>query len=157
MSKSHHYETRLTWTGNTGIGTSGYRDYSRDFEVSIPGKSDFYGSADPAFRGDPKRHNPEELLVMALSSCHMLWYLHLCADHGVVVTSYIDEASGIMEESAQIGGKFSEVTLRPRVTIGKGSDCGLAQKLHIKAHQLCYIANSVNFPVICEAVVRHQD
>ncbi len=157
MTKAHHYETRLTWTGNTGTGTSGYRDYSRDFEVSIPGKPDFYGSADPAFKGDPKRHNPEELLVMALSSCHMLWYLHLCADQGLVVLSYSDDASGVMAEASNGSGAFREVILRPTIELQKGNDAKLAIALHQEAHKMCFIANSVNFPVTCEPVVRFKD
>jgi len=157
MTKSHHYEARLTWTGNTGTGTSSYRDYSREFKVSIPGKPDFNGSADSAFRGDPNRHNPEELLVMALSSCHMLWYLHLCADQGLVVLSYSDHAEGVMTEASNGSGAFREVVLRPAIVLEKGHDLKRAMALHQEAHDMCFIANSVHFPVTCEAVVRHQD
>jgi organic hydroperoxide reductase OsmC/OhrA len=121
--------------------------------VSATGKHPLEGSADKPFRGDPSRWNPEELLVASLSSCHMLWYLHLCSDAGVVVTGYVDDASGTMAETEDGGGRFTEVVLRPRVTIADGSDRELAASLHEKAHHLCFIANSVNFPVRCEGEV----
>ena len=108
------------------------------------------GRADPAFRGDATRHNPEELFVASLSSCHMLWYLHLCAVNGIVVTGYVDDPIGKMEESAKGSGRFTDVLLRPQVTIGAGGDVKLAERLHEEAHKFCFIANSVNFPVRCE-------
>src|SRR5262245_26003362 len=148
--KTHTYACSTTWTGNLGKGTSGYTAYSRDHVHSAPGKPDLLGSSDPAFRGDARRYNPEELLVAALSSCHMLWYLHLCADGGVTVLAYKDEASGTMVENPAKGGYFTQVTLRPRVTVAAGSDAAKARKLHNAAHEKCYIANSVNFPVACE-------
>lgn len=146
----HTYSTRTEWTGNLGTGTSGYRAYTRDHEISTAGKSAIPASSDPAFRGDPSRYNPEELLVASLSSCHMLWYLHLCADAGVVVTNYADDATGTMAETEDGGGHFVEVTLRPRVRVAAGADRDLAARLHDRAHHLCFIANSVNFPVTCE-------
>lgn len=149
--KTHTYRCDLTWTGNTGHGTASYRGYARDHVFSAPGKPDLPGSSDPAFRGDASRYNPEELLVASLSSCHMLWYLHLCADAGVVVLSYRDEAEGTMVEDQTKGGYFTGVTLRPKVTIAAGSDPDKAQALHAEAHHKCYIANSVNFSVACEA------
>jgi organic hydroperoxide reductase OsmC/OhrA len=109
------------------------------------------GSADPAFRGDATRYNPEELLVMSLSSCHMLWYLHLCAEAGVIVTAYVDDAVGTLVEVKETGGHFTEVILRPVATLQAGSDAALAAQLHEKAHHLCFVANSVNFPVRVEA------
>jgi organic hydroperoxide reductase OsmC/OhrA len=150
--KEHNYSIQVRWTGNRGTGTSGYRDYDRAHEIMTEDKPVIPGSSDPKFRGDRTRYNPEELLVAALSSCHMLWYLHLCAEAGIVVTDYADRAGGIMVEGADGGGRFSEVTLRPRVTIRSG-DPSLAQQLHEKAHQLCFIANSVNFPVRCESEI----
>ena len=140
----------MRWTGNTGQGTREYRGYERAHEYAIEGKPVILGSADPAFRGDKTRHNPEELLVMALSSCHLLSYLHLCAVNKVVVVDYVDDAVGTMVESAEKGGQFTEVVLRPTVTIEAGSDAALAESLHDKAHHFCFIANSVNFPVRCE-------
>lgn len=154
MAQSHHqYTTRVEWTGNRGEGTSGYRNYERTHEISIPGKPVIPGSADPAFRGDRARYNPEDLLVSSLSACHMLWYLHLCADAGIVVTSYVDDATGTMVEAEGTGGHFAEVVLRPTVTVRTGADVERAIGLHDRAHGLCFIANSVNFPVRCEARV----
>ena len=154
MSKEHHYSTLTKWTGNLGNGTSGYRAYSRDHEITASGKaSPIRGSSDPKFRGDPSRYNPEELLVASLSACHMLWVLHLCADAGIVVTEYEDDASGEMAENEDGSGQFTSVTLRPRMTITEPERIEEANALHAKAHELCFIARSVNFPVAHEAVV----
>lgn len=145
----HSHAVRLTWTGNLGQGTSGYRAYDRAHEISAAGKPSIPGSSDPAFRGDPSRYNPEDLLVASLSACHMLWYLHLCADAKIIVTDYVDDAVGAMVETPDGGGHFEEVVLRPAVIIREG-DAALATKLHGRAHHLCFIASSVNFPVRCE-------
>lgn len=149
-NRTHRYEVEVTWTGNTGSGTSGYRDYARDHDVTgveTPGKPVILGSADPAFRGDPQRWNPEELLVVSLSQCHMLWYLALCAKAGIVVTAYSDRPDGTMSENAEGSGIFTDVTLRPQVTITDGQRVREATELHHEAHRMCFIANSVNFPV----------
>jgi organic hydroperoxide reductase OsmC/OhrA len=151
--KEHRYSVQVRWTGDLGTGTSGYRAYKRDHEISAAGKQPILGSSDPAFRGDPSRYNPEELLVASLSTCHMLWYLHLCAEAGIVVTGYADEPTGTMVETADGGGRFTEVVLRPRVRVAAGTDPQLVAQLHEKAHHLCFIANSVNFPVICQAMI----
>lgn len=151
--KQHRFEIDLNWTGNQGSGTSGYQAYSRNHELSAPGKPVLPGSSDPAFRGDASRYNPEEMLVGALSSCHMLWYLHLCAVNNVVVEVYSDAAWGIMREHPDGAGEFTGVTLRPQVTVSAGSDIALAMSLHEQANKLCYIARSVNFPVKHEALV----
>jgi len=148
--KTHTYVCTTTWTGNTGKGTPSYTGYSRDHLYAFPGKPDLPGSSDPAFRGDARRYNPEELLVAALSSCHMLWYLHLCAVGGISVLAYRDEATGTLQEDAERGGFFTSVVLRPKVTIARGGDPDKARALHQPAHQKCFIANSVNFPVTCE-------
>ena len=145
MAREHNYSVNVIWTGNTGTGTSGYQAYKRDHEIKAPGRPPIPGSSDPKFRGDSARYNPEELLVAALSTCHMLWYLHLCADAGVVVVSYEDQAEGTMRETADGGGRFINVTLRPHAIV-KGS-VAQAEALHQRAHELCFIANSVNFPV----------
>ncbi len=150
MTTSHRYAASIVWTGNSGTGTSGYRAYERAFEVRCPGKPVILGSSDAAFRGDRGAHNPEDLLVASLSACHMLWYLHLCADAGIVVTAYSDAAEGTMLEGADGGGRFTEVVLRPRVALKPGSDAALAHQLHEAAHGKCFIANSVNFPVRVE-------
>jgi organic hydroperoxide reductase OsmC/OhrA len=151
MKAIHTYNLTLQWTGNTGAGTSDYRQYERSHSVLIEHKAAILCSSDPAFRGDKTKHNPEELLVASLSSCHMLWYLHLCADHGIVVTDYVDHASGIMVETADSGGHFKEVTLHPLVTVAEASMMEQANALHHEANKLCFIANSCNFPVKHEA------
>ena len=147
MSKEHIYETNLVWTGNQGTGTRNYTGYSRAHEISMEGKPTIVGSSDSHFRGDASRYNPEELLLAALSACHMLSYLHQCAVAKIVVVDYADDATGKMVETADGGGHFTEVVLKPRVVISKESDANLANELHHKAHELCFIANSVNFPV----------
>lgn len=150
MAKLHHYQIDLKWTGNTGQGTAGYRQYQRSHEISAAHKPTIPASSDPAFRGDKTRYNPEELLVASLSSCHMLWYLHLCADAGLVVIDYIDRPVGTMAETDNGGGRFTEVVLKPVVTLKAGSNLAQAAQLHEAAHHLCFIANSMNFPVRCE-------
>ena len=150
--RTHRYAARIEWTGNDGTGTRDYRSYRRDHVIQSPGKPELAGSADPVFRGDAGRYNPEELLVASLSACHMLWYLHLCASGGVVVTDYRDDAEGSMDESPDGSGRFSLVTLHPRVRISAGNP-SRALELHEAAHRHCFIANSVNFPVRCEPTV----
>jgi len=150
----HHYALSVEWTGNTGTGTDHYRGFERGHVIRIDGKPDLKGSSDPHFRGDAARHNPEELLVAALSTCHMLSYLHLCAVNGVVVTAYTDRATGTLETAGD-GGRMTEVTLRPSVTVREADMIAKAQELHLQAHDLCFIANSVNFPVRCEANARN--
>jgi len=153
----HHYKATVTWTGNRGSGTSGYRAYERSHLISVEGKPDIPGSSDPAFRGDRTRYNPEELLVASISSCHMLWYLHLCSEAGVIVVDYVDEATGTMEETADGGGRFKEVILHPKVTVSDQSMTEKANELHHRANKLCFIANSVNFPILHKPIsqVRH--
>ena len=147
MAKEHRYRLETAWTGNRGTGTSGYTAYGREHEIRAPGKPALPGSSDPAFRGDPAHWNPEELLVASLSACHMLWYLHLCADAGIVVTDYLDQAEGIMVEAGPAVAKFERVILKPRVTLAAGADLERARHLHEEAHRRCFIANSVNFAV----------
>lgn len=147
MNREHHYRTLLEWTGNTGEGTATYRGYERAHTIQAEGKPVIAASSDPSFRGDAARYNPEELFLASLSSCHMLWYLHLCSDAGVVVTAYTDEAEGVMEESASGTGHFTSVTLKPRVTVREESMRAAAESLHTMANKMCYIANSVNFMV----------
>ena len=150
-AKHHHYRTSLAWTAPAGATTS-YTAYSRDHVVRSAGRPDLPMSSDPAFRGNAARYNPENLLVASLSSCHMLWYLHLCAVAGIVVTGYIDEAEGTMADRPDVG-RFTEIVLRPRVTILAGDNRELAERLHHAAHAKCYIANSVSFPIRCEPTV----
>jgi organic hydroperoxide reductase OsmC/OhrA len=149
----HHYALTATWQGNRGTGTSGYRDYARDVTIAVDGKPDLLASADKPFRGDPERWNPEDLLIASLSECHLLSYLHACVSAGVVVVSYIDRASGVMREDGKGGGAFTEVVLRPEVVVADASMIEVAERAHEDAHRMCFIANSVNFPVRHEASV----
>ena len=148
--RQHSYEVTTTWTGNRGDGTRSYAGYSRAHEIVTSGKPVLPGSSDPSFRGEAERYNPEELLVASLSACHMLWFLHLCADARVVVTEYRDAACGTLIERPDGGGRFSDVTLRPNVVIQGDVDEAVIASLHERAHDLCFIASSVNFPVRCE-------
>jgi len=147
MERSHSYNLTITWTGNRGTGTSDYRAYDRNHIIQAENKIEIPGSSDPAFRGDKTRYNPEEFLVSALSTCHMLSYLHVCVMNGVVVTGYVDHATGTMTETADGGGHFTEVMLNPVVTVKDAAMVAKANELHHKASQLCFIANSVNFQV----------
>jgi organic hydroperoxide reductase OsmC/OhrA len=155
VGKEHRYEVSVEWTGNRGSGTADYRAYGREHTISAPGKAAIAGSSDPAFRGDATSWNPEELLVAALSACHKLWYLHLCAVNGIAVIAYEDHATGTMVEEQDGGGRFSGVVLRPRVTIRRGDDAALAARLHHEAHEKCFIASSVRFPVEAEPAIVH--
>jgi organic hydroperoxide reductase OsmC/OhrA len=156
MFGEHRYALRTTWTGDRGTGTSGYRDYDRDVRIEIEGKPDLLASSDKPFRGDPTRWNPEDLLLAALSECHLLSYLHACVQAGVVVVSYSDDASGRMVEDGRGGGAFEEVMLRPHVVVADESMVDAATAAHAQAHEWCFIANSVNFPVRHEPVVVSQ-
>ncbi|UCM88482.1 OsmC family protein [Streptomyces marincola] len=154
-TREHTYDVTVTWTGNTGAGTAGYRDYARDIDTSAPGKATrLPASADPFFLGDAERWNPEDLLVAALAQCHMLSYLAACSLKKVVVTAYEDTARGTMAEAAGVGGGFTGVVLRPVVTVADASMVEAATALHEDAHRKCFIANSVNFPVRHEPEIR---
>jgi organic hydroperoxide reductase OsmC/OhrA len=146
MAKEHLYKTNIEWTGNRGEGTSHYKGYDRSHNISIANKPVIEASSDPSFMGDATKYNPEELLLAALSSCHMLWFLHVCSDHGIVVVDYKDEATGIMLETAS-GGHFTEVVLHPDVTVSDKAHIKKANELHYEANKKCFIANSCNFPV----------
>jgi organic hydroperoxide reductase OsmC/OhrA len=152
---AHTYRVDLRWTGNLGTGTSDYRAYSRDHSIEVRGKPAILASSGLSANSDPSRLNPDELLVMSLSSCHMLWYLHLCSAGGVVVTAYADAAEGVLVTDPDGGGRFVEATLRPTVRVSRGS-LETARHLHELAHAKCFIANSVNFPVRCEPTVERE-
>jgi organic hydroperoxide reductase OsmC/OhrA len=147
MGKEHVYNLSLKWTGNSGNGTSHYRSYERNHKIWKENKAEILASSDPEFRGDKTKYNPEELLVASLSSCHMLWFLHLCANNGVIVVDYMDKPRGIMVETENGGGRFKEVTLNPTVTVTESTMIDKLDEIHKKANELCFIANSVNFPV----------
>jgi organic hydroperoxide reductase OsmC/OhrA len=147
-ARLHTYETEVVWTGNLGTGTDSYRSYRRTHEVTTVGAPMIAGSSDPHFRGDADRWNPEQLMLAALSQCHLLAYLHVCAVGGVVVTAYTDRAAGTMAETPDGGGHFTQATLRPAVEVASPEMAEQALALHERAHALCFIANSVNFPVL---------
>jgi organic hydroperoxide reductase OsmC/OhrA len=145
--RSHAYSARLSWEGNRGRGTAEYAGYGRRFRVMTDGKPELVGSAEPLFLGEPQLHNPEDLLLAAVASCHMLTYLALCARTGVSVVEYSDAPSGILALEPEGGGRFREITLRPRVRLAPGGDRAAAVRLHARAHELCFIARSCSFPV----------
>jgi len=145
--KSHHYQSLIKWTGNKGKGTTSYASYDRSYDIIIENKPILKGSADPAFRGNADLHNPEDLFLASISSCHMLWYLHLCAVNKITVIDYQDKATAKMEETAEGKGHFIEAILRPEVVIIEKDKIELAETLHQKANEFCFIANSCNFPI----------
>jgi len=152
--REHFYSLEVKWTGNLGKGTSGYTHYSRNHEISAEGKyATINASSDPAFRGEKERYNPEELFLSSISTCHMLWYLHLCADNGITVVEYIDQPEAIMEEETGKGGRFTHAVLKPKVSILEADKTDLAQSLHNKASEFCFTTQSVNFPVDTEGKV----
>ncbi len=146
--KTHTYEIKVEWTGNEGKGTLDYKSYSRDHSISANGKyDDILGSSDPSFLGDRSRYNPEDLFLSSLSSCHMLWYLHLCSVHKIIVTDYVDNATAVMEETKNGSGRFKKVVLNPIVTIKNKELVEKANALHTEANKICFIANSCNFKI----------
>ena len=147
--KEHNYKSTVEWTGNKGAGTFDYRSYSRSHIIMIEGKPNLQGSSDSSFRGEKDKHNPEDLFLASLSSCHMLWYLHLCSEAGVIVMKYVDHAIGIMEIRSDGSGQFKNVTLYPKIIISSASNLELAESLHAEAHSKCFIANSCNFKIDC--------
>ncbi len=157
MSHKHNYELNLHWTGNLGQGTVAYDEYERDFVISGDSKPELIGSSDPAFRGNISKYNPEELLLAALASCHMLWVLHLCADSGIIVVDYKDKPKGVMIIDQNNAGAFKEAILCPEVMIKNNDRIEDMSEIHAKAAKLCFIANSVNFPVIHRHVVKIAD
>ena len=152
----HNYNLVVKWTGNKGLGTSSYAGYERSHTIFVDNKTDILASSDPKFRGDKTRHNPEELFLASISSCHMLWYLHLCSEAKVVVVDYVDNVTGVMEETADGGGHFTQVILHPEVVVTEDSMIEKSNELHQMANEKCFIANSLNFKVqhnpVCKAI-----
>ncbi len=152
MNANHNYTSRIVWTGNRGTGTSGYRDYDRTWQVATEGKPVIECSNDPLLGGDPFKPNPEDMLLSALAACHMLWFLHLASDKGIVVSSYEDEPMGVGEVLSSGAGRFVKAILRPRITIDSAEKQALADQVHAKIHEVCFIARSVAFPVAYEPI-----
>ena len=156
MAHRHSFIPKITWTGNTGQGNKTYLGYKRTWEIQTPGKPVVQCSNDPMLGGDPTLHNPEDILISALSSCHMLWFLHLSFDAGILVTAYSDTPEGIGESEPSGAGRFFEAILRPEITLAAGQDPMIADKAHGEIHKYCFIANSVNFPVTIEATYQFE-
>ena len=157
MENLHNYTSKVVWKESHLSKTSSYTSYSRDHEASVKGKPNIILSSDPSFRGNSSCHNPEELLLISLSSCHMLWYLHFCSIKGIEIAEYIDEAKGLMREHKSGAGNFESVTLYPKVIIKEQKHENTALQLHKRAHKFCFIANSVNFEVFCSPTIKIQD
>ena len=151
--KTHEYAARLVWSNRSGAGTADYAGYDREYRVLVSGKPELTGSADAMFRGEASKHNPEDLFLVAISSCHMLSYLALCARNGVRVTAYEDDVRGTLALTPDGGGKFEIVTLRPRVTVADADTTDKAMQLHETAHQVCFIANSCSVPIHHHATI----
>ena len=151
MATRHDYTTRIEWTGNRGAGTRSYRGYDRTWDIAAAGRPVIHCSNDPLLGGDPALPNPEDLLLAALSACHMLWYLHLASAAGIVVHHYVDAPLGIGETLPDGTGRFVRATLRPAIVLEAGADVGRADAIHQAVHHHCFIARSVNFPVDCAA------
>jgi len=151
---SEQFEITTEWTGNSGSGTSSYTSYSRSHEFHAEGKPTLPGSSAAKYRGETDRYNPEELLIASVSACHMLWYLHLCAEAGIVVETYKDQASGELRTYPSGSGEFDSITLRPKITISAGSDLSIARRLHAEANAMCFIARSLKCDVLHEPVIR---
>jgi organic hydroperoxide reductase OsmC/OhrA len=150
-TRQHHYVSQVIWTGDRGEGTRSYRSYDRTWDLCVPGKPVLHCSNDPLLGGDPGKYNPEDLLLSALSACHMLWYLHLASNAGITVHGYRDEPLGVGETEPSGAGRFLSAVLRPKIVLAPGSDVTLADSIHAKIHEYCFIARSVAFPVTYEA------
>lgn len=153
MKKVHDYTTAVRWTGNTGQGTATYKGYDRTWDIIVPGKEVIHCSNDPLLGGDPAKMNPEDLLLSALSACHMLWYLHLASVAKIRVLAYEDQPIGEGENMPDGSGRFLRATLKPRIEVEAGSDVKRAQNIHNEIHKYCFIARSVNFPISYEAEI----
>lgn len=151
MGKEHAYTSLIRWTGNRGEGARTYRGYDRTWDIQTPGKPVVHCSNDPLLGGDPTLHNPEDLLLSSLASCHMLWYLHLASDAGIAVASYEDAPVAVGETEPSGAGRFLRAVLKPVITVPKGTDIARADAIHHEIHKVCFIARSVNFPVSYEA------
>jgi len=153
----HHYHATITWTGNKGTGTANLKSYERDHTIEVPGKPEIPGTSEVSIKSNKVRYNPEELLLSAVSACHMLWFLYLCAENKIVVTAYVDKATGTMQNTPDGSGRFTQITLQPEITLAKDVAVEKLADLQHQANQLCYIANSCNFPIYHQPVYTTQN
>ncbi|MEM9287908.1 MAG: OsmC family protein [Pseudomonadota bacterium] len=151
MRQDARYECQIEWTGNRGLGTKSYTSYDRTWDIITPGKPVIHCSNDPALGGDPTKSNPEDLLLCALSACHMLWFLHFASDADLTVHRYLDKPVARGELQANGAGRFISATLRPHISVSEGTDLSVADQMHDQIHGVCFIARSVNFPVAYQA------
>jgi organic hydroperoxide reductase OsmC/OhrA len=151
VSKTHDFTAQIVWTGDRGQGTKHYRGYDRTWSIVTPGHVPIECSNDPLLGGDPSKPNPEDLLLSSLAACHMLWYLHLASNVGIIVRGYEDAPLGVGETGPRGEGRFVQAVLRPKICVARGTDLIKADSLHQEVHHFCFIARSVNFPVRCEA------
>ncbi len=147
MSKTHQYGANVSWTGDRGEGTRRYKGYDRTWRIATPGKLPIECSNDPLLGGDPSKPNPEDLLLASLSACHMLWFLHLASEAGIVVRGYEDAPIGVGDTGPRGAGRFLSAILRPTITVERGADLVKADALHHAVHDYCFISRSVNFPI----------
>ncbi len=150
MHLKHLFKAALNWSKDNGKSIR----YTKNHTISFEGKEALTISAAKAFKGDPSLHNPEDLLLSSLMSCHMMSYLYICAQHQIEVIDYQDQAIATLETNENGSGRFIEVRLNPQVTISNGEQIALANTLHHQAHQLCFIANSCNFPILHQATCK---
>jgi organic hydroperoxide reductase OsmC/OhrA len=154
--KHHQYKLKIEWTGNNGNGTEKYDKYRRDFTIHFENKAPVFASADSIFRGDPSKLNPEEMLLSAISSCHMLWFLHECADHGIKLIEYTDTPEAVLEIVPGNGGRFTEATLTPEIVLESFDGKINILELYELAAKKCFIANSCNFPIKINSKTRNK-
>ena len=147
---SHHFSVSIQWTGNTGTGTSGYTDYERSHVLIGENKMPLACSSASVFRGDGTLYNPEDMLLYSVAACHMLWFLHCCADAGVVVTAYTNTPEGYLANDDHGIGRFTEIILHPIVELADDTQRSMLEELHALAHTKCFIANSLNSEVRIE-------
>lgn len=152
MPQTHTYLSTLSWQGSTA---SGYEQYERTHRVTVPpADGELLISSDPAFHGDPRRPNPEQLLLAAASSCQLLSFLALAARSRIDVRSYADDAEAMMPDGEQ-PVRITRITLRPRIVVATGTDLQRARRLVDKAHDGCYIANTLTAEVVLEPTITH--
>ena len=150
MGFKHVFKANLDWLFSEKEAAT----LTKSHTITINDKPVLNVSAAKAFKGDPALYNPEDLLLSSVVSCHMMSYLYVCKQNDIEVVSYTDKAEATLEVLADGSGRFTVIKLNPKVRITNKDKIVEAQSLHKKANQLCFIANSCNFPIlhfpICE-------